>query len=124
MSKELKELHDRKQELLLESEINRQIVALEVKQLQLKATEWRHGLAKAGNVYKWVAPLAGVGFGFFAARRQVHKAETRASRNNRRGRAFNYMSLLGPLGATALKQGLQIWRNVRSRAHSNGHSTE
>lgn len=124
MSQDLNELRERKQELLLESEINRQIVALEVGQLKLKAVEWRHGLTKVSSVYKWVAPLAGIGLGFFAAKKQVSKAQARGQRfgHGKGQKAFNYMGLLGPLGATALRQGISLWRQTRARAHNgNGH---
>lgn len=122
MSKDLKELRERKEELLLESEINRQIIALETGQLKLKAVEWRHSLAKAGAVYKWVAPLAGVGLGFFAARKQVKKAQ----HQNGHGRhsKFTYLSLLGPLGSTVVRQGIRLWQQSRQRAHANGSAAD
>jgi len=120
MPKDLDELRERKQELLLESEINRQIVALECSQLKLKAVEWRKGLMRIGTVYKWVAPLAGIGLGFFAAKKQVQHAQRKGihnARHNGHGK-FNLLSMLAPLGATALKQGFQFWRHARRRAQS------
>jgi hypothetical protein len=117
MPKDLDDLRERKKELLLESDINRQIVSLEVSQIKIKAVEWRRGLMKAGTIYKWVAPLAGVGLGLFAARKQVAKAKPRASHHNGNGhgKAFSYASLVGPLGATVLKQALNFWRHARDR---------
>jgi hypothetical protein len=120
MPKELERLRCRKEELLLESEINRQIIALEVSQLKLKAVEWRHGFTRVGSVYKWVAPLAGIGLGFFAAKKQVQHAQRRGARHTRRNGhgKFDLLAMLAPLGATALKQGIQFWKHARHRAHS------
>jgi hypothetical protein len=120
MSKDLDDLRSRKEELLLESEINRQIIALETSQLRLKAVEWRHGLTRAGSIYKWVSPLAGIAMGFFAAKKQVQHAQRRGIHNvrgNGHGK-FNLMALLAPLGATALKQGFQFWRHARKRSEA------
>lgn len=120
MSKGLEQLRQRKEELLLESEINRQIIALECSQLRLKAVEWRQGLMRVGTVYKWVAPLAGIGLGFFAAKKQVQHAQRRGLRNIRRNGhgKFDLLGLLAPLGATALKQGLQFWKHARRRSEA------
>jgi len=119
MPKDLDDLRERKKELLLESDINRQIVSLEVSQIKIKAVEWRRGLTKAGTIYKWVAPLAGVGLGLLAARKQVNKAKAKGAaahhNGNGRSRAFSYASLIGPLGATVVKQALNIWRHARHR---------
>lgn len=113
----LDELRQRKEELLLESEINRQIIAIEVSQLKLKASDWRHSLAKAGAVYKWVAPIAGIGLGFLTARTQARKAVRGGIRHNGNGAGkLNYLALLGPLGASALKQAIQYWRHRRGSA--------
>ena len=120
MPKDLDLLRSRKEELLLESEINRQIVALEVSQLKLKAVEWRKGLTRVGTVYKWVAPLAGIGLGFFAAKKQVQHAQRRGAQKVRRNGhgKFDLLAMLAPLGATALKQGFQFWKHARRNAHS------
>jgi hypothetical protein len=118
MPKDLDDLRARKEELQLESEINRQIIALETSQLRLKAVEWQRGLTKAGNIYKWVSPIAGIAMGFFAAKKQVQRAARRGIRNNGRG-TFNLMGLLAPLGTIALKQGFNFWRHARKRAHSD-----
>src|SRR6185436_11051364 len=98
MSKDVEELRQRKSEVLLESDINRQIIAIECSQLRLKADEWRGSLTKAGAVYKWAAPLGGAVLGFFAARRQANKAQARAHHNGHGRGKFNYLRLLGPLG--------------------------
>jgi hypothetical protein len=120
MPKDLDLLRCRKEELLLESEINRQIIALEVSQLKLKAIEYRKGLTRVGAVYKWVAPLAGIGLGFFAAKKQVQHAQRRGIRRARRNGhgKFDLLAMLAPLGATALKQGFQFWKHARRNADS------
>jgi hypothetical protein len=122
MPKDLDDLRSRKEELLLESEINRQIIAIECSQLRLKAVEWRRGLSRAGNVYKWVAPIAGVAMGFLAAKKQVKHAQRRGlhsiRHNGHGGFNFNLLGLLAPLGATALKQGFKFWRHARRGARS------
>jgi hypothetical protein len=117
MSEGLKELAERKQELLLESDINRQIIALELSQLRLKSRDWRRNLVRAGAIYKWVAPLAGLGFGFFTARQRARKAQAKAHHNGH-GK-FSYMSLLAPLGATAVRQAFQFWQHARRRHQSS-----
>ncbi|HMJ91337.1 MAG TPA: hypothetical protein VK530_16060 [Candidatus Acidoferrum sp.] len=122
MPKDLDDLRERKEELLLESEINRQILELECGQIRLKAVEWRRGLTKAGSIYKWIAPVAGIAMGFFAAKKQVQRAQSHgrglgsARHNGHGGFNLNLMGLLAPLGATALKQGFQFWRHARRKA--------
>jgi hypothetical protein len=120
MSKDLNELGERKKELLLESDINRQILALEASQMKLKAVEWRKNLTRAGTVYKWVAPVAGLGFGFLAARKHAKKAAAAAFRRRTGKRsALNIMGLFAPLGVKALRHGFEVWRRSRERA-TNG----
>lgn len=114
MSKDLEDLRARKEELLLESEINRQIIALECSQLRLKAIEYRRSLTRAGSIYKWVSPIAGIAMGFFAAKKQVQRAARRTMHHNGHGK-FNLMGLLAPLGTMALKQGFNFWRHARRR---------
>ena len=55
---DLDALQERKRELLLESDINRQILRLEVTQLNLKVAQWRRNLLRVQNAYAWIAPLA------------------------------------------------------------------
>jgi hypothetical protein len=114
MSKGLDELRQRKEELLLESEINRQIIAIETSQLKLKMADWKHSLTRVGSIYKWVAPLAGAGIGFLTARKQMHKTQRpRTSHNGNGDGKFNYLAILGPIGASAVKQAIQYWRHRR-----------
>ena len=115
MPKELDDLRARKEELLLESEINRQIISLECSQLRLKAVELRRGITKAGSIYKWVSPIMGIAMGFFVAKKQVQRTQQRETHHNGHGK-FSLLSLLAPLGTIALKQGFQYWRHARSRS--------
>lgn len=50
-------LQKRKQELLLESELNRQILRLELDQLRLQVDRVRQHWLR--NIWVWVAPVAG-----------------------------------------------------------------
>jgi hypothetical protein len=60
----LKALQSRKRDLLLESEVNRQLLDLEASKVRLSFERIRSGLS-GRNLWKWVAPVAG----FFVARR-------------------------------------------------------
>lgn len=115
---DLDELRQRKKELLLESDINRQILRVESAQLQIKAVEWRRGLLKARSVYQWVAPLAGIGFAVYGMRKKVlpSLAERKHHRNgNGHDRKSAYMSLLGPIGAIAARKAFDFWKHSRKR---------
>jgi hypothetical protein len=114
---ELEQLRQRRKELLLESDINRQILRVEFCQLKLKATDWKRGLFKARTAYHWVAPLAGIGFAIYGMRKKMHATTSHSKGNGRyvrkpRGKAA-YMNLLAPLGAAALRQGFKFWRHAR-----------
>ena len=61
----MKRLQARKQDLLVESAINRQILRLECEQLRFRAEGWRSQWTRAQDVWKWAAPIAG----FFFARK-------------------------------------------------------
>lgn len=114
----LEELRQRKKELLLESDINRQIVRIEFAQLRLKAIEWRHGLLKARTAYKWLAPIAGMGLAFFSMRRKMQAHATGLKHNgNGRGSAA-YLKLLAPIGIAALRKAYGFWRHARKRSAS------
>src|SRR5215208_6881409 len=102
MSQGLAELRQRKKELLLESDINRQIIRVEVCQLQIKADEWKRKLLKMRNVLQWVGPVAGAGFGILAMRKRMH-AQVSAKQNGTRGKS-SYLNLLAPLGLAALRK--------------------
>lgn len=50
-------LQKRKQELLLESDLNRQILRLELEQVQMQLSRFRQHWLR--NLWVWVAPVAG-----------------------------------------------------------------
>lgn len=114
---ELAQLQQRKKELLLESDINRQILRVEYCQLKLKASQWKRGLLKARTAYQWVAPLAGVGFAIYGVKQKMH-AHAKATAHNGNGHSRSkaaYMNLLAPIGMAALRQALTFWRHARKR---------
>jgi len=112
---ELERLRQRKRELLLESDINRQILRVELCQLKLKASDWKRGLFKARTVYHWVAPLAGVSLAIYGMKKKMSAQAEAVKRNGRaRGKA-DYVKLFAPLGAIALRKALSIWRHARRR---------
>ena len=112
MSQGLAELRQRKKELLLESDINRQIIRVEVCQLQIKADEWKRSLLKARNILQWVGPVAGAGFGIFAMRKKMHRQLN--GKQNGRGKS-SYLQLLAPVGIAALRKAYGFWRYARKR---------
>ena len=118
MPEDLNALREQKRELLFESEINRQILQLEFGQLNAKAAEWRRGLLKTGAIYKWAAPLAGLGLGFLTARK---RAKRQHQHNGSGDGKLAYLGLLAPLGMSMLKQGLALWREARKQSRKSGH---
>jgi hypothetical protein len=116
----LSELAQRKRELLLESEINRKILQVEFCQLSLKAQDWKRGLLKAQSIYRWAAPLTGIGLAFYSMKKRHSAAET-AERESRRhngrhkpGKAA-YLNLLGPFAAIAARKAFDFWRHAKKR---------
>ena len=109
---ELAQIAQRKKELLLESDINRQILRVEYCQLQLKAAEWKRGLLKVRTAYQWMAPLAGVGFAVYGMRKKLlgHGKHN----GNGRGKSV-YMKLLAPLGIAAMRKAFSFWQHTRKR---------
>ena len=61
----LRQLQTRKRELLLESELNRQVLRVEAGKLLVRAEQFKRGYGWANSAWKWAAPLAG----FLLARR-------------------------------------------------------
>ena len=61
----LKQIQTRKRELLLASELNRQVLRVEAGQLLFRVEQFKRGYGWAHRVWKWAAPLAG----FLLARR-------------------------------------------------------
>ena len=116
---DLDELRQRKMELLLESDINRQIVRVECAQLKIKAIEWRGNLLKVRTAYHWMAPLAGIGFAIYGMRKKVLPGLGRARHNgNGHGKKAAYMNLLGPIGAIAVRKAFDFWKQARKRKAS------
>ena len=113
---DLDELRQRKKELLLESDINRQIVRVEVAQIKIKAIEWRRNALKVRKVYQWMAPLAGVGFAIYGMRKKMLPSLGRAKHNgNGHSKKAAYMNLLGPIGAMAIRKAFDFWKHTRKR---------
>jgi hypothetical protein len=112
---ELEQLRQRKKELLLESDINRQILQIEFCQLKLKASEWKRGLLKARTAYHWVAPIAGIGFAIYGMKKKLLSRAAHVKHNGHgRGKAA-YLNLLAPLGAVALRKAFAFWKHARKR---------
>ena len=118
---ELAQVAQRKKELLLESDINRQILRVEYCQLQLKAAEWKRGMLKVRTAYQWLAPLAGMGFAIYGMKKKM-TGHAQNGRHNGNGRGRNksaYMKLLAPLGIAAVRKALDFWKHSRKRdAHA------
>ncbi|HYV29366.1 MAG TPA: hypothetical protein VFA77_17670 [Candidatus Eisenbacteria bacterium] len=55
----LKQLERRKRDLLLESDINRQIIQLEVQQVRYRVEFLRSRWTRIQGVWKWALPFAG-----------------------------------------------------------------
>ena len=91
----LKELQVRKRELLMESELNRQVLCIEYGNLAIEAGRLRRGYEWAQRAWTWAAPLAG----FLLARK--------------RGKAAGVFAK-GSLLVTALSTGWKLWTAMRS----------
>jgi hypothetical protein len=111
---ELEKLRQRKKELMLESDINRQILRVEVAQLQIKAVEWRRNLLKARTAYQWVAPAAGMFFAIYGMKKKLTTHAAKAPHNGHGRRKSAYLNLLAPLAMAALKRGYGIWRHSKN----------
>lgn len=113
---ELAHIQRRKKELLLESEINRQILRVETCQLKLKAAEWKRSLLKVRTAYKWIAPLAGVGFAIYGMKKKMRAHAPSSHQGNGHGRRkAAYLNLIAPLGMAAVRQAFTFWRHAKKR---------
>jgi hypothetical protein len=112
---ELAKLRQRKKELLLESDINRQIIRVEVCQLKIKAADWRRGLLKVRTAYHWLAPAAGVFFALYGMRKKMFAHAAGAQQNGRGKGRSAYLNLLAPIGLAALRKAYGVWRHARKR---------
>lgn len=90
----LKALHARKQALLLESELNRQMLRLEAARLSIETDKFRRGYGWAQRAWILAAPLAG----FLIARQRGKVAGALAK---------------GSLLFTALRTGWKVWSAMR-----------
>lgn len=90
----LRELQARKRDLLLESELNRQVLRVEFGNLAVESERLQRGYGWVRSAWAWGAPLAG----FLLARKQ-----------GKRAGAFTQGSLL--LGA--LRAGWKTWTVLR-----------
>jgi hypothetical protein len=97
----LKAIQARKYQLLLESELNRQVLRVECANIGIETGRFRRGYEWAQRAWTWVVPLAG----FLLARKERKAAGI-----------FTKGSLL----FTALRAGWKIWtamRGARTEPH-------
>lgn len=113
MSAGLDELRQRKRDLMVESEINREILRVEFAQLGIKAAQWKQGLFKAQKAYNVMAPLAGAGLALLMVRKHMYK-KPKWKREDENGKPA-YFAMLAPLGLAALRKGLSLWRQAQAR---------
>ena len=111
----LEDLRQRKKELLLESDINRQILRVEFCQVKLKTLEWKRGLLKARTAYHWVAPAAGIFLAVYGMKKKMRAHLVGAKHNGNGSGKAGYLNLLGPLGMIALRKAYGFWRHARKR---------
>jgi len=92
----LKAIQARKHELLLESELNRQVLRVECANIAIEAGRFRRGYEWVQRAWTWAVPLAG----FLLARKRKTKGAG----------AFTKGSLL----FTALRGGWKVWTAMRN----------
>ena len=112
---DLAELRQRKKELLLESDINRQILRVEFCQVKIKAVEWKRNLLKVRTAYNWVAPAAGMFLAVYGIRKKMRGHIGGVKHNGRASGKAGYLNLLGPLGMLAVRKAYGFWRHARKR---------
>jgi hypothetical protein len=112
---DLDQLRQRKKELLLESDINRQILRVEACQVKLKALEWRRGLFKVRTAYHWLAPAAGIFFAVYGMRKKMLAHTGRTKHNGNGSAKAAYLKLLAPIGFAALRKAYGFWRHAKKR---------
>jgi hypothetical protein len=97
----LKALQARKRELLVESELNRQVLRLECARIAFEAGRFQRGYGWVKNAWTLAAPLAG----FLLARKRSKVADAFAK---------------GSFWLTALRAGWKVWtamRGARAEPH-------
>lgn len=97
----LRELEARKRDLLVESDLNRQVLRLEFDQISLRVGEIKRGFGWARNVWAWGAPIAG-----FLLARKFKKT----------GNAFAKGSMM----ISVFKTGWRLWESWRGRRGDSG----
>lgn len=90
----LKAIQARKHELLLESELNRQVLRVECANIAIEVGRFRRGYEWAQRAWTWAVPLAG----FLLARKKTKATGTFAK---------------GSLLLTALRAGWKVWAAMR-----------
>ncbi len=91
----LRALQAHKQQLLLESELNRQVLRIECGKLAFRAGQFRRNFEWIHSAWIWAAPLAG----FLLARRR---------------RKAHSLFAKGSIWFTALRAGWRAWTAMRS----------
>lgn len=97
----LKALQARKRELLVESELNRQVLRLECAKVAFEAGRFQRGYGWVKSAWTWAAPLAG----FLLTRKRSKVAGAFAK---------------GSFWLTALRAGWKVWtamREARAEPH-------
>jgi hypothetical protein len=110
MPETLNSLRQRKEALLVESELNRRVLAIEMAQLKVKAGEWRAAMHDASRWSSWIAPLAGAAAGLMAGRKR------RPDDDPERRTAGGFLEELAPLAGTVLSAAMRhLVRRLRKR---------
>ena len=108
-------MRQRKKELLLESDINRQILRVEFCQVKIKAVEWKRSLLKVRTAYNWMAPAAGIALAVYGMKKKMGGQVKGVKHNGHGSGKAAYLHLLGPLGMFALGKGYGFWRHGKKR---------
>ena len=111
----LAELRQRKKELLLESDINRQILRVEFCQVKIKAVEWKRNLLKVRTAYNWMAPAAGIALAVYGMKKKIRGQIGGVKHNGHGSGKAGYLNLLAPLGMIALRKAYGFWRHAKKR---------
>lgn len=90
----LRELQARRRELLLESELNRQVLRLELEQISIRAGQIKRGFGWAQSAWTWAAPIVGI---------------LLARKFKKTGHTFAKGSFL----ITAVQTGWKVWQSLR-----------
>ena len=96
----LRELQARRRELLLESELNRQVLRLELEQISIRVGEIKQRFGWAQSAWTWAAPIAGI---------------LLARKFKKTGHVFAKGTFL----ITAIQMGWKIWQSFRSNRASS-----